>query len=740
MDLPITAVTAVSNVLLGLFTYYKNPKSATNILFTFLSFTVVGWTITNYFSLHASSLEMTLFWIRLVLFIVTPMWTALFLLAWVFPGDKLSINKTFLFGLLAYTIVTSLVAISPYMFTGITGDLNNPQPVPGPGIVLHALLAIGSLVASTLLLIRKFGKADARAKTQLRFFLGGVVTSFSLLIFTNFIMVNVFKNTSLVVIGPFFTLLLVGSISYAIVKHRFLDIRAVVAKAVVYALFLVTLGGFYSLAFFLVGSALLSIPFSVPQMIFYGALAFVVAFSFQALKRAIEKITDSIFFKGYYQPQELLKILSTIMSTTIILDSLTTQILDKLLSEMRITKGVFVTLAKNEQAIEFVEFKGFSQKPVFSIGDINEFLIRENILIFEELEESQLKAIMRSLNISVVLPLRVQQAKIGVLILGEKASGEIYSQEDIGVLDILAPQLSVAIQNSKEYEEIKRFNITLREEVDRATKDLQVANVKLTQLDKLKDDFVSIASHELRTPMTAIRSYVWMALNRPDITLSEKMKKYLGRTLQSTERLINLVNDMLNVSRIEAGRIEINPQSFNIVNLSKEIMEEVKPKADEKAIKLFVMESQMPAAFGDPDKIHEVLLNLVGNALKFTPNEGTITIGFFSDGHTIETSVKDSGVGISKEDLARLFRKFERLDSSYVAVSSSAGTGLGLYISKSLVTLMNGKIWANSEGLGKGTTFTFSLPLATADLLAQSEKFHIKPADGEAKGLEPASI
>jgi signal transduction histidine kinase len=282
--------------------------------------------------------------------------------------------------------------------------------------------------------------------------------------------------------------------------------------------------------------------------------------------------------------------------------------------------------------------------------------------------------------------------------------------------------------------------IYLYEELAETSESLSVANVKLTQLDKLKDDFVSIASHELRTPMTAIRSYVWMALNRPDITLSDKMKKYLGRTLQSTERLINLVNDMLNVSRIEAGRIEINPQSFNIVNLAKEVMEEVKPKADEKAIKLFVMESQMPSAFGDPDKIHEVLLNLVGNALKFTPNEGTITIGFFSDGKTIETSVKDSGVGISKEDLARLFRKFERLDSSYMAVSSSAGTGLGLYISKSLVTLMNGKIWANSEGVGKGTTFTFSLPLATADLLAQSEKFHIKPADGEAKGLEPTSI
>jgi signal transduction histidine kinase len=332
------------------------------------------------------------------------------------------------------------------------------------------------------------------------------------------------------------------------------------------------------------------------------------------------------------------------------------------------------------------------------------------------------------LSSSLVFPIEAKGRIIGVMIFSLSIHDPELSEKKRIYIEKTLKMVGVALDSATLYAELKQ-----------TTEDLKIANVKLQQLDKLKDDFVSIASHELRTPMTAIRSYVWMALNRPDITLSEKMKKYLSRTLVSTERLINLVNDMLNVSRIEAGRLEISPEAFDIVNLSKEITEEVKPKADEKQIKVSVMESQMPKVFADPDKIHQVLLNLVGNALKFTPVNGSVTISFFSDGKVIETSIKDSGTGMSKEDLGRLFRKFERLDSSYVAASTSGGTGLGLYISKSLVTLMKGNIKASSEGLGKGSTFTFSLPVASEELLVNSEKFHIKPT-GEVKTLEPVTI
>lgn len=329
---------------------------------------------------------------------------------------------------------------------------------------------------------------------------------------------------------------------------------------------------------------------------------------------------------------------------------------------------------------------------------------------------------------SMVYPIFSRGKPIGTLIFSMVKKYKDVTEEEKDLLSGFTDLIGLAVENSKLYSSLRQTTVQL-----------EAANVKLKELDMLKDEFVSVASHELRTPMTAIKSYSWMALNRSDIPLSEKMKKYLTRTLQSTDRLINLVNDMLNVSRIEAGRIEITPQGFDMVALAKEVLEEVSPKATEVGVKVFCLEESVPWVFADPDKVHEVLMNLIGNSLKFTPSGGSITINFISDGQVVETSVKDSGHGMTKDDLSRLFKKFSRLDSTYVAVSTSGGTGLGLYISKNLIELMHGRIWASSEGLDKGATFTFSLPIASNTIVKEAEKFHVK-AVGDSKGLEPVAI
>ncbi len=328
----------------------------------------------------------------------------------------------------------------------------------------------------------------------------------------------------------------------------------------------------------------------------------------------------------------------------------------------------------------------------------------------------------------VVSPIYISKKLVGLLIFASYKPAEQMETEEVEVISLLSRiyGLNFRLQDSQ-------TSLTA------ITQEVYKMNAQLHQLDKLKDDFVSVASHELRTPMAAIRSYTWMAINRSDIPLSEKLKKYLSRTLISTERLINLVNDMLNISRIESGRIQIEPKVFNIYDLISEVYSEVDAKAKEKEVVVEVSKNPVPQVFADPDKLHQVLLNLVGNSLKFTPPGGKIIISLFSDGHTVETSVKDSGVGIAQEDLSRLFQKFGRLDNSYVAMGTSGGTGLGLFICKSLVELMKGKISASSEGVNKGATFAFSLPVATEDVLKEAEKYRYNPT-GEAKGLEPVAI
>lgn len=312
------------------------------------------------------------------------------------------------------------------------------------------------------------------------------------------------------------------------------------------------------------------------------------------------------------------------------------------------------------------------------------------------LDESSATKMAEMLNIrtTVVFPLSFAGEIMGTLsICLNKHIGDL-SHAELDTIRELIEVISIAIEKAKIYHE------------------LQLANERLKQMDKLKDEFVSVASHELRTPMTAIKSYAWMVLNGKTQELNDKSKEYLKRVYISTERLINLVNDMLSVSRIESGRVQITVEPFNAADLIFEVITEFKPRSEEKSINLF---SQLPSSSlmvsGDKSKIQEVLENLIGNALKFTPAQGTIAVTASDQGNMIKFCVKDSGKEISSDDIKKLFTKFGRLDSSYVSISENGGTGLGLYICKQYIELQKGKIWAESE-TGNGTAFYFTLPKA----------------------------
>lgn len=297
-----------------------------------------------------------------------------------------------------------------------------------------------------------------------------------------------------------------------------------------------------------------------------------------------------------------------------------------------------------------------------------------------------------SIKTSVVHPLIVHNETIGVMVvMHNELPDEISAfKRDLNIR--LAGVIGIALDNGLLYHGI------------------QEANVRLKELDRLKDDFVSVASHELRTPMTAIRSYLWMALKGRGGELNEKQSYYLNRAYKSTVRLINLVNDMLNISRIESGRIAVNIQKTDLIELVESVIGEVKPRADELGLHLTVKKRALPPVLADSDKIKEVLINLIGNSLKFTPHGGSIEVSFDVSESAVVTRVTDNGAGISAEDQKHLFQKFGFIGTSYkVNKSDSQGTGLGLYISKSIIDLHKGKMTVFSDGQSKGSTFTFSL-------------------------------
>jgi PAS domain S-box-containing protein len=232
---------------------------------------------------------------------------------------------------------------------------------------------------------------------------------------------------------------------------------------------------------------------------------------------------------------------------------------------------------------------------------------------------------------------------------------------------------------------------------------------RLKELDKMKSDFVSNVSHELRTPLTSIKGSVDNMFDGITGPLNEKQIRYVTRIKSNSDRLGRLINELLDLSKIEAGKISLDPIDLSLYDVAKEVAENMRQVATGKLIKLEVVSHDGDAkAWADRDKVVQVLMNLIGNAVKFTPPQGEITVVIQrNNDEWVQVSVSDTGPGISKEEADKIFHKFYQVPQG--SEQTSRGTGLGLAICKALVEMHGGRIWVESE-LGKGSTFIFTLP------------------------------
>jgi PAS domain S-box-containing protein len=232
---------------------------------------------------------------------------------------------------------------------------------------------------------------------------------------------------------------------------------------------------------------------------------------------------------------------------------------------------------------------------------------------------------------------------------------------------------------------------------------------RLRQLDRMKSDFVSNVSHELRTPLTAIKGSVDNMLDGITGVLNEKQSRYLVRIKSNADRLGRLINELLDLSRIESGKIDLIPANLPIVSLAREVAEVLRPIAAEKLISLEVSHNGDEVfAWADRDKITQVLVNIVGNAVKFTPANGKVTITVEQpEQKSVTVSVRDTGPGIPEDEADKIFDKFYQV--ARVNKEKTKGAGLGLAISKALIEMHGGNLWIESE-VGKGSVFSFTVP------------------------------
>ena len=256
------------------------------------------------------------------------------------------------------------------------------------------------------------------------------------------------------------------------------------------------------------------------------------------------------------------------------------------------------------------------------------------------------------------------------------------------------------------------FGVLLIRSVVREVKQrekLQELTDRLKAMDKQKDEFISMAAHELRAPMTAIKGYVSMVLEGDTGDIPEKARGFLADANNINDRLIRLVNNMLNVGRIEEGRMVYQIEEENLSNAVRMVFSQFAPEAERKGLeyKLEIPSHIKDKVKVDPDRVQEIIGNFLSNAVKYT-DKGFIKVKLSQhDSGRIRCEVVDTGPGISKEEQEKLFQKFHRVESN---VGKTTGTGLGLYICKLLVEKFGGKIGIKSES-GKGSVFWFELPI-----------------------------
>ncbi|MEA3293034.1 MAG: ATP-binding protein [Patescibacteria group bacterium] len=713
-------INAIASTLLGVFVYLRNRKQINNQLFFLFCLSMAIWSYA-YFFWQTSSIEFfALFWCRALMVgaIFIPIFYLHFVLGWI---RKIKEKKNYLiFGYLIFSFFFFSNFTS--LFVKSVSPKFNFLFWPNPGILFHFFLVLWvfCVIYTIYLLIEALSTSTGVFRSQLRYILAGVIIGTGGGV-TNYFL---WYDISIPPIGNGTATLYILLVAYAIVKYRFMDIRVVVGKGAVYVFSFGTVIVLASGMIFLNNK--LALP--VSANIAYIVILVVSILLFQPVFRFFEKIASKYFYYSFYSSQKVITNLGKKLTEVLELDKLTSLIADTLMDTMKLDKAGVLLRDSETRIYQIQKIIGFREENGISLVRDNFLTLylerNKKSLVYEELglairdaktkkEKENLKnlqANMKRIEASLCLPLFRKNEIIGMIILGSKISQEPFSIQDIELLNNLSSQASLAIQNAVLYSKEKDFGIRMDKEVKKATKDLADAYKKLEKLDKAKSEFIAITSHQLRTPLTIIKGYLSMALDGTYGGVSKKLQRVMKNIYESNERLIRLVNSLLNISRIETGKIALNIEKISLEKLISDIVSELKIEAKNKKIYLRFQKpkTSLSKISIDKDKMRQCIVNLIDNAIKYT-EKGGVVIKLIKEKTKIKIIVSDTGHGIAKEEISRLFESFSRGKAGNKLYTE--GAGIGLYVAKSFVKMHKGKIYAKSEGKDKGSAFYIELPI-----------------------------
>lgn len=718
-------VSAILFLILGVLVYLKNKKSIVNATFLLVCAMTFLWQFSWFllFSTENESVSKILVKIGWVGIVFIPVTFYHFFVS--FLGIKKLGEKIVLY--FSYTIAFVFVGfllLSNIFINGYSKSFWGHYPRAG---FLHPffLLFLTLLTLRIIYLLYMEMKHETKGARfyQLKFVFWALI--FYVLSSIDFV-VNYGAN--FYPFGFIFIIIFLGIFSYTIIAHRLMDVRLVLRKSTVFVFSLVTIliPAFIAKYFFdkYLGSISVWLDFGI-------LIVGIVGYPFT--KNYFFGIANKYFFSSLYDSQKVIAEVSDRLRMIMDITKVYDFIYETLLKTFH-TKTFAVISYDKEKKEYIVQYnKGIKAKKndVFRGNDfLHRYFIEQNkAIIVDEVKKmyynnhtKKILDFLTKLNVSILAPLNVKGKTIGLLVLGPKESGDMYNDEDFQVLEIIGAQAAVSIDNSRLYSEVKDFNEKLEQKVEDATVELRSTNSelkdmneklvtayeKLHQLDRAKTEFISIASHQLRTPLTSIKGFISLLLDGTYGRIPKVTRDVLEKVFISNERLIKLVEDLLNISRIESGKLVFRFEKNDITKLAKDVVDSFELAAKNKKLKLEYRapKKKIPAIYFDNDKMREVISNLVDNSIKYT-KKGTVGVTVEELNNQVRVIISDSGMGIAKEEIRYIFEKFQRGKDS--STTHTEGVGLGLYVCEKIINSHNGKIWAESDGLEKGSRFIIGL-------------------------------
>ena len=715
MDLAniILAFGGLLTIFMALIVFIGNPKNVKNLWLTVFISSTFLWLFTNLLTNISENPSVALIFAQSTLIGATIAPYAFLMFSKVYVGKKLSKKHICLWAILPALIL--LFTFTPSNVESVEANGKNTVA----GLLYYVLLPyfIGYFILGIKVLKRFYkSTSDPRQKTELRYIFTGIILAVLPGVATNGVL-PALGFSEAVVYGPFALVFLSIFLTAGIIKHSLLNIRIVVVRSIGYVFSF----GFLIIVFALVSSFLTRRVFqdsaSDIEAITINTTVFVIAvIAYPGVKRFFDRLTNKIFYRDAYDPQEFLDKLNKTIVNNIevgILLRRATGVIEENLKCSFVQIIVPSTESTERRVVGNIEKEYSDHDLVYIRGRL--VGLGRKIVLADDLgpDEDELRSIFIKHDIALAVHLSAtsygQYQTIAYMIFGNKKSGNVYSKQDLRIIDIMADQLVIAIQNSLRFEEIQAFNVTLQKKVTTATTKLRKNNEKLKSIDATKDEFISMASHQLRTPLTSVKGYLSMVLEGDAGKINDEQRKLLDQAFVSSQRMVYLIADLLNVSRLRTGKFIID---LNETDLAEVIEAEVNQLTEQAKSKNIVLTYDKPNDFPkltiDETKTRQVVMNFIDNALYYTQSGGKIEVKLNYDKKHVYFRVKDNGLGVPKDEQRHLFEKFYRAKNARSIRPD--GTGLGLFMAKKVVTAQSGNILFESKQ-GKGSTFGFSLPL-----------------------------